>query len=165
MVARVKYDSELSVAGFCERVSKGDLDMSIILDHVLLSHEEVLDLCNLFIQGAPIHSLSVAECGIDDAGAVLIANAIRSSAFLRRLDLSGNQISSVGAVALADAILDSVSVSSVRIGSNKIGARGRDAFAKVEHASPELELLGLHPVSWVESVSRTGSAEIESKLG
>ena len=70
--------------------------------------------------------LNLSVCGIEDDGAICVANAISSSRTLKTITLINNAISFVGFTALASAIGNSESIKGVYLNRNSIFPRAAD---------------------------------------
>jgi len=86
----------------------------------------------------------LSDLGIDDRGAEALAEAVKASASLEWLDLSGNAIGDRGAEALAEAVKASPSLKELVLARNAIGERGAEALAEAVKASASLEQLSLN---------------------
>jgi Ran GTPase-activating protein (RanGAP) involved in mRNA processing and transport len=53
----------------------------------------------------PLHTLTLADCGLDDVAGTALGRALADNSALRTLDLEGNELTGATAAALGDALL------------------------------------------------------------
>merc|ERR1712217_388073 len=87
------------------------------------------------LQKSALGILVLRRCGIDDKGAIAIADALKVNASLTELDLADNLIGSEGAIAIADALKVNTSLMDLNLIYNKIGREGNAALQKAEKST------------------------------
>ncbi|KJE97284.1 hypothetical protein CAOG_07718 [Capsaspora owczarzaki ATCC 30864] len=88
---------------------------------------------------------------IDDAGAKVIAEALKSNRTLTSIDLSANQIGFDGGQAIAEALKSNGTLTALNLNNNSIGDTGAQAFAEALEHNETLTDLDLR-------ISRIGGA-------
>lgn len=88
--------------------------------------------------------LFISRTNIGDAGAKLIAEALKENQYLSHLDLGRNNITDEGAVALAKALEINRSVEWLDLSHNDIGDFGAEAFLKTIKNNRNLTQLNLY---------------------
>ena len=87
----------------------------------------------------PLESLSIAHNAIGDEGAVAIANALRSNASLRFLNVRGNRLTNLGAFAILDMLADHYTLEADaqrKVVSDREAAKLAKAKGKAKKKSP-----------------------------
>ncbi|GAB9471923.1 hypothetical protein Gpo141_00009119 [Globisporangium polare] len=105
--------------------------------------------------GSRLHRVCLQFCQVTDAGAILLACALRTTAVLRELDLSNtasspfkgtcmdNEIGSRGAQALALALEVNTSLTFLSLSGNPVQPHGALALSKMLHVNTALKRLEL----------------------
>jgi hypothetical protein len=91
----------------------------------------------------PITGLRLEFSNIGDAGAILLASALKVNRTITMLDLSYNGIGVEGATALASALKVNHTVTVLRLKGNTIGAAGAEAIASALKENLSLAVLDL----------------------
>ncbi len=87
--------------------------------------------------------LSLYDNQIGPAGAIALADVLRTNTSLTRLYLDGNQIGDAGAVALAEALRTNTSLTTLDLHANQIGPEGTVALAEALKVNTSLTTLDL----------------------
>lgn len=128
---------------------KGFLDLSgssFCLLYHSLSVEGVKALTDVIIsQRQNLRNLTLSYNSLGDAGAALLAGALRENKSLRSTTIANNQVGDVGAMALVKALSFSTTITSLDLRNNNIGDAGliglHDALEE-NHSLRTLELRG-----------------------
>ena len=101
--------------------------------------------------------LYLSNNSISDAGAVALAQALHHNSTLKKLDLSNNSISDAGAVALAQALHHNSTLKGLDLSNNSISDAGAVALAQALHHLEKLYLSN-------NSISDAGAVALEHAL-
>ncbi|CAK9050380.1 unnamed protein product [Durusdinium trenchii] len=88
-----------------------------------------------------LHTLGLIDCGLGDAGAGAVANALAQHPTLREVQLQINAIGSRGATALAKALVTNNVLEKLNLQYNKIRSRGAVALAEALRSNDTLRCL------------------------
>ena len=84
----------------------------------------------LKLNNKSIVSIDLSSGKIDDAGAIRLAEALKSNSSLKELNLDYNQIGGAGAAAIGEALKTNAALTRLGIGYNQIGDAGAAAINK-----------------------------------
>jgi NLR family CARD domain-containing protein 3 len=106
-----------------------------------------------------LHTLGLADTGIDAAGAVAIVKALTVNPSLRRLDLSSNAIGVDGVTAIAEALGSNQGMlQELDLSDNDSGNVGVIAIARAMETNTSLQMIGLDGLVPGDDATTTATA-------
>merc|ERR1711935_67726 len=102
-----------------------------------------------------VTSLYLDGNSIGDAGAVAIAEALKTNTAVTYLDLYANSVGDAGAAAIAEALKTNTAVTSLNLGGNNIGDVGAVAVAEALKTNTAVTSLTLHGNSIGAEIDRS----------
>ena len=121
-------------------------------------------------QGGGLRRLGIRECGLDDEGAVALAEALGRKegagfALLRGLDLEDNRLTQVACAALAASVSAAPCLTSLNLGYNALGLEGLRVLAQgLSSPGVRLKVLRLDRVGVSEAVPEAVGAALGGLL-
>lgn len=111
------------------------------LDKNNLSNSDFNILAQTLQVNETLQYLYLPSNNIDDYDADLI---VESAKFLRKLDLSNNDITDYGVIAFATVLSNNNTMTDLSLADNKIGDEGAEQLAKILEVNTTLDFLNLH---------------------